>query len=334
MVQVRALESQIQAKAEKSEAAKTAPAASPAPVAEAKPAKEAPVSEVKPEADKAPTGEAKAPPADGSDAGKDAKSEDAAAPDNGEGDPTAKPPKKKGNFKKRIAEITRERHAERLRAEAAEAELSYYRQQAAQGQPQPPQQRTQANTDGKPTLEQYGYDQDAYEEARDKWVIAKAEQSFVQRQQQADQQRKQQERISTFKGRIAEFEKEVPGGWAETVSAPITYTPPMVETIANSEIGPRIGHYLSQNLDEAHQITQLSPFAQAAALVRIEQKLLAARAAAPTPSAKPAQNTVSKAPAPPPVIPTGSPASTPVEAWGVEDHIAAVQAKRRAKLGA
>lgn len=346
--QVRALEKQIQAKAERSEAARTASDAAPAPEPKAAAAKDAPAGKQEPDAAKAaPKGEAKATPADDAapvrDAGNDDESEDAAAPEHGDDDPTAKPPKKKGGFKKRIAEITREKHAERLAREAAEQERDYLRslvqqhqQQTARPAPNGPQ-HVQANADGKPTLEQYGYDQDAYEAARDAWVIGQAEKSFLQRQQQAEQQRKQQERVKAFQGRIAEFEKEVPGGWQEAVSAPIQFTPPMLEVISTSPIGPHLGHYLAQHLDEAHQITQLAPYAQQASLARIEAQLLATREAAkaaPAPIPAAPRNTVSKAPAPAPVIPSGSAGSTPVDKWDIGDHIAAVQAKRKAKLGA
>jgi hypothetical protein len=247
--------------------------------------------------------------------------EDSAASDNG-ADPTA--PRKNKGVGKRINELTREKHEERRRAEQALAEANYWRELAQKAQPQPQAAPTQPQ--GKPTLEQYGNDWNAYEEARDNWVLNQARETFTKERQRWEQEQQQVARQARFAERVAAFEREVPGGWQQAVSAPVETTPVMLDAIADSEIGPKIGYYLAQNLDEALSISRLPPLQQAVAMGRIEAKLLSA----PPPPPRP---TVTRAPAPPPPIPSGASSGVPARLNGIEDHIAVVQAKRKAKYG-
>jgi hypothetical protein len=254
-----------------------------------------------------------APPAEVVSDDDDNDFEEAATSDAG-ADPTARPRKKPG-VHQRIAELTREKHEERRARERIEQELAQLRQQA-----QPPA-ATQA-TPGRPMPEQFN-DWNDYEAARDTWLLTQAKQQWAAEQKQAETLKQQQERQRKFQERIAAFEREVPGAWQEAVSAPITTTPAMLEVIAESEVGPRIAHYLATHLDEAYAISQQGPYAQAAALGRIE----AALARPATPSAPP-RNTVTRAPAPAPVVTASSGANTALR--GVEDHVAVVRAQKRA----
>jgi hypothetical protein len=250
----------------------------------------------------------------------DDEDEESASSDNG-ADPTA--PRKNKGVGKRINELTREKHEERRRAETAQAEANYWREIAQKAQPQA--QAAQATpSQGKPTLEQYGNDWNAYEEARDQWVIEQAHQSFAKQHQQAEEVRQQQARQAKFQERLAAFEKEVPGGWQQAVSSPVETTPVMLEAIAESDIGPKLGYYLSQHLDEALTISRLPPMQQAVAMGRIEARLLSA----PPPPPRP---TVTRAPPPPPAVSGAN--AVPAKLGGIEDHIAVVQAKRKAKFG-
>lgn len=244
------------------------------------------------------------------------------APSDAGADPTARPRKKPG-VHQRIAEITREKHEERREREAAQRERDYWREQAQQSQRPQPVPQTQA-TQGKPTLEAYNWDQEAYFEALADYKAEQRLQGYRAEQQQAEYQRSLQAQKRQFDERVAAFEKEMPGAWEEAARAPLTITQPMAEVIANSEKGPWIGHYLATHLDEAHAISQQSPYAQAAALGRIEASLTRA----PAPSALP-RNTVTRAPAPAPVV-TSPSASGSSALRGIEDHIAAVRAQKRA----
>jgi hypothetical protein len=243
--------------------------------------------------------------------------EDSATSADGD-DPTARPRKNKG-VGKRINELTREKHEALRRAEAVEQENAYFRQLVQQQQQgQQAQQPSQTQAQGKPTLEAYGWDQEAYAEALTDWKVDQRFQALQQDQQRQQYQTQQQERQGKVQARIQALEQEAPGAWEAAISAPINYTPSMLEAIAESEIGPKVGYYLSQHLDEAAQISRLSPFAQAVAMGRVEAKLSTA------PPPKPA-TTVTRAPAPAPGLPAGTSATAKMDS--IEDHMQAVREK-------
>lgn len=252
----------------------------------------------------------------------DEDTEDSASSD---GDDTTAPHRKPRRGSKRIDQLTREKHEERRAREAAEQRADWFEQKYQSTQQRQPEPTQQAH--GKPTLEAYGYDQEAYETARDTWVIDQAKQSWTQeRQQEADSQR-QQQRQTTLRGRIAAFEKEQPGGWEAAINAPYHTTPVILEAIQESEIGPKVAYYLSQHIDEAQAIAELAPFGQAIAMGRLEARLQATPAPQPRP-----QTTVSRAPAPATMVTSGSPSGISPENMGIEDHIAAVRAKKKAQF--
>jgi hypothetical protein len=236
---------------------------------------------------------------------------------------SADPPQprtKKPGVHQRIDELTREKYEERRAAEQARQEAAYWREQAQRTQAAPT-----APPQGKPTLEAHGYDQEAYFEALAEWKADEKLKGYKAEQTQAETKRQQQERARKFQERVAKFEQEVPGGWQVAVTAPFNPTPAMLEVIAESDIGPRIAHYLATHLDEAHSLAQQGQYAQAAALGRIEAKLSA------PPPAPPARLT--SAPPPPPSVTGNAPPSKDPARMSMEDHMAAVAAKRRAKFG-
>ncbi len=256
-----------------------------------------------------------APPAEVVSDDDEHEDEEAATSDAG-ADPTARPRKKPG-VHQRIAELTRERHEERRRAERLEQELAQLRQQA------PAPQAMQA-TPGRPQPDQFT-DWTEYETARDAWLIDTAKKSWAAEQSESEQKRLKADKARRFAERVAAFEREMPGAWQEAVNAPITVTPAMAEVIAESEVGPRIGHYLATHLDEAFAISQQGPYAQAAALGRIEADLKR-----PNPAASaPPRNTVTRAPAPAPVVTAPGSSGSP-GLKGVADHVAVVRAQKLA----
>ncbi len=228
-------------------------------------------------------------------------------------EPPAAPPKK--GLQDRFDELTREKYEERRAREAAEANLAaLQRQIQAQQQPAPA-------TKAKPTLEQFGYDQDAYEEARDEWVATQVEQRVSQRFEQAAVQRQQHEKLGKFEARITAFEQESPGAWEEVMKSPVQPTQIMREAVAESEVGPKLAYHLAKHLDEAFAISQMPPLQQALAMGRLESKLL-------TPSAQPRApaKTVTQALPPPSALPSGT---STVKKSLADETIAEAQARIR-----
>lgn len=221
---------------------------------------------------------------------------------------------------KRINELTREKYEAIRRAEAAELraqELEKQRQPQAAG-------KDSVQSDSRPTLDQFNYDQDAYLEALTDWRVNQRLSERDSQQQVQQKQHQEQERQREFQGRLASFEAENPGKWEAATKAPINFTEPMLEVIASSDVGPRIAVYLAENLDRADEISRMTPYAQAAALGRIEASMSAPKPAHIPPPPK----TVTRAPAPPPTVSGGSVVRKDLASMDVTDHLEAVRAKR------
>ncbi len=208
---------------------------------------------------------------------------EASAPSDGNDPPAT--PKNKG-VGKRIDELTREKYD-------AIRERDHWREQAQRVAPPQPQP-TQAAYEGRPTLEMYGHDYEAYTEALTDFKVNERFRGQEQQRQQAEQQQRVQDQHTRFRQQIDELEREIPGAWAEAVNAPVPTSPVMLEALADSDVGARLGYYLAQHLDEAAAIAGMSPIAAVRAIGRIEAELKAPKAAAPP---RPPQS-VTKAPAP------------------------------------
>jgi hypothetical protein len=227
---------------------------------------------------------------------------------------------KKPGVHQRIDELTREkyearREADELRAQLAALEAALEAAKAAsttEAKPQP-------EADPRPKLEDFDFNEQAHLDAVEKWATRKAERELDAKRTKEQHETRVKELQTQFAQRLAKFEESNPGAWDAAIKAPIKYTPAMLEVITLSERGPELGHYLSQHLDEADRISQLTPVAAAAALGRIEASLSAPRQP---------EKQASRAPAPPTTL--GSPAPAKKE-WGqmsTEEHIAAWRAKQ------
>lgn len=226
------------------------------------------------------TNEAEAPQAEAEDVVDEQNEPEAEAASDGN-DPPAKP-KPKG-VGKRIDELTRDKYD-------AIRERDYWREQAQRlAQPQQAPQ-AQAVPEGKPTLEAFGYDHEAYTEALTDWKVQEHLRTLQAHHQQVQQQQKVVETLTKFQERVASVDPEE---WQWAVEANPPTSPAMLEVIAESEVGPQIGIYLAKHPDESAAIARMSPIAAARHLGRIEAQLSAPVA---PPSVPP--KTVTKAPAP------------------------------------
>lgn len=189
---------------------------------------------------------------------------------------------------KRIDELTRLRYD-------AERDRDYWRQLALQQQPQakPEPARPEAPKPV-PKLEDFNYDEAAYQAALFEHASAEAARKVREELRRETEQQQKQERVKSWKTRETEFKAKNPDYEQVAYYAPISDA--MAEVIQESELGPAIAYYLGKNTAEAEQIAQLDSVRAARALGRIEAKL--EQPATPPPS-KPA---VSKAPPPPPRI--------------------------------
>lgn len=198
-------------------------------------------------------------------------------------DPSADSPKKSKGVQKRIDELVRERE------DWKRAALRLMEQQQKEAQPES-QQRHEPQ--GKPELGQYE-SYDAYVEALTEW---KLEQRESQRQQEEDGRRRQAEQTKTQEavGNQIEKGRDKYDDYDAVVFNPkVPITEAMVSAMLDLDNGHDVAYYLGSNPQEATRIAQLSPFAQAREIGKLEIKL----------AAKPAK-TVSDAP--PPITPVGN----------------------------
>lgn len=194
------------------------------------------------------------------------------AEETGQADETGEPPvKKKPWWEKRFDELAADKHAERRRAEAAEARL-----QALEQQYWPPAPATPPDQWDDP-------------EGHTRWLIEQAK-------REALEEIKQTQRLSTYGEKVAKFAEGHPD-YAELVAnnPDLTITPNMANVIFESDLGPQVAYHLGQNPAEARRIAALPDYRQAAELGKLEAKL--SQPAVPPPARTP--------PPPPPATVAG-----------------------------
>lgn len=240
-------------------------------------------------------------------------SEDSAASD-GDGAPAQRQNKGVG---KRINELTREKYEAIRRAEAAERRAQELELKGQQGANKP------VAADGKPKLEDFDFDHDAYVDALTDWRVNQKLAERETSEQERQKQSQEQERTQQFQSRLAAYTAANPGKWEAATQAPVNFTPPMLEVIATSDAGPQIAVFLAENLDRADEISRMSPYAAAAALGRLEATFGASKPATP-----PKPTSVTNAPPPPSTVGGGSVVRKDLASMDVADHLEAVRAKR------
>jgi hypothetical protein len=240
--------------------------------------------------------------------------------------------RKKGTLQERINELTRQRHDERRRAEAAEdrmrrleEELEALRTggtppQQARTQPPVGQQQQQPQQPAQQGQEQQGDDpapdpeQFDYGELDPRFIAATAAHAARQayREQREAEQREAEQRaqIEQGKTRMTAFVERAQKGaatkypdFAERVFGDSDKYPISEELgalILESSVGDEIAYHLATHHEEARAIYALSPLDQARSFGRLEARFSAGGSAAP---AKPAEEAPVTPRTPPPVLP-------------------------------
>jgi hypothetical protein len=227
-------------------------------------------------------------------------------------------PRRKSGAEARIDELTR------LRREA-ERDRDYWRDHATRQQPAKPEPVIAEKPKPLPKLEDFNYDEAAYQAALTEHVSAEAARKVRAEIQREQAQQTERQREESFRKREAEFVAKTPDYQDKAYRAPISDV--MADIIKDSDKGPELAYYLGSNPDESRSIAQMSERQAALALGRLEAKL--EKPSAPAPAPKP----VSKAPPPTPSIEGSEPAITVTpdspesdEKWSAEEW-----AKRRNK---
>ena len=192
------------------------------------------------------------------------------------------PAPKKESFEKRIGELTWRFREEQRARERAEQLLQDFATKRTPPEAEVPQ--------GKPTLEQFEYDQERYLDALADWKLSEREKAAEAKRKETEAKQTAEKRTQTFAERAnaAAAKYEDYNSVAHDPTLPVSTA--MAETILEAEEGPEILYYLGQHRDEAARIAQLNPASAAIALGKI-----AARLTAPPP---PPEKQISTAPEP------------------------------------
>ncbi len=234
-----------------------------------------------------------------------------------------------------------QRRIEKLIGERArlEGELEALKRQLAEKQPQPkPEEKTEpagehtqpqesqpgsetASGRPKPKLEDF----ESYEEfvealtdwkAEEKAAALRAELRAAEERQTAEARQAEErrplvdrwnERAAKLREQYADFDEVT----SNEASAKLEVTAVMAGACFESEVGPDIAYYLGKHPEETRAIAKLPPVRQAAAIGRIEERLLAS---AKRPTSQPSEPAPKKTPETPRPKPSSAPA--PIEPVG------------------
>lgn len=193
------------------------------------------------------------------------------------------------------------------------AERNFWRERAVTATPaKPAAAATPPESEGPPSLEQFGHDTEKWSQAFTAYHEKRASEVVDQHFTRVREQDQQRVAAETFVARETQFAASAPD-YAEVVSDPSLQqyvTPTISEAIVASETGPQLSYYLATHRDELATIAKMRPIQQAQAIGRLEVKLQSTAAAPPPAPKKNVQQT--RAPAPPtPVGNGGSPSKRP-----------------------
>lgn len=220
---------------------------------------------------------------------------------------------------KRINELTRKQKEAERRAEEAERQLAEIRQGAAPPDQTPQQPQAQ---EGKPTREQFNYDEDAYVDAVVSWQLQQRDAQAAQRRAEEEGRR----RARALQEAEDAFTDEHPD-YMESISR-LMVTEHMRGALMEADMGPAVAYHLAKNPDLAEEIRNKSPYAQVVAIGKLAAQFAAPAASAPTP-ARPAPPVQIPPPPPAPTLSARAPAASPPEKWDMNQHIEAIRAKSR-----
>ena len=177
---------------------------------------------------------------------------------------------KKGGVQKRIDELTRQRYEAEARAEQAEREAAELRQA----------QTKNGHNANRPTLEQYDYDQDAYEAAMVSWAedgLKRQNEAATQAEKARAEQLEQIKRNAEINRKMTEGVTKYPD-FIEVVSSPdlpslqeINNT--AFEAVINSDKMAEISYYLGKNPSEVYEFQNMPPISVMRRVIELESKL-------------------------------------------------------------
>jgi len=224
--------------------------------------------------------------------------------------------KKEPWFKRRIDELSREKHEYRRQAEQMQRMLE--QQQAIMQQLQPPKPEPQALQPPKPEDFPGGQYDPRYIDARIEYAEAAAAERAYQRLQAETQQREQARQQSELQTRIQTAEAAARGKYADYDEAinglaadpQLAANPVIRQALFGTDNGAEIGYLLGKNLDVAYEIANAgNPILAGMKLAELMNRAPRKTVNAPPSPIKPLGGTA------------GSPVSKPLDQMSTEEYI-------------
>ena len=180
---------------------------------------------------------------------------------------------KEDGFQKRINKVTADKYAEQRRADELQRKLD-----EVQAKP--------ATVETAPNLEDFDYDEAAFNAANVKHLVAEALKVQNTEQQQAQSAIQAQQAQASFNERIATLGKE---DFADVAGAVPVLPNGVADALVQSENGAELIYHLGTHLDQADKLANMSPSAAMMELGRISANMSAQKpiklSAAPDPIA-------------------------------------------------
>ena len=134
--------------------------------------------------------------------------------------------------------------------------------------------------DGKPTLEQYDFDESKHAEALMDWKLDQRDAKHAVDVQAESEANVRQERINNFEQRASTF-RATQADFDEVAKSPQVSdiygkAPHLADIVESSEAGPEIAYYFGNNPDVAANIASMPPYKAAIEIGKLEAKVLTA----------------------------------------------------------
>lgn len=158
-----------------------------------------------------------------------------------ESEPEQQPEPEEDNIQKRINKITAEKYAAKREAEELRKRL-----ESLESKPKDPAK--------KPELEDFDYEDSAYQEALIEYRVQKALEDRERAKSQAEQQAKAQEMQTAFNSRVEQLGK---GDFWEVAAAVPTLDPNVAQALMLADDGAKLIYHLGTHLDQADKLANM-----------------------------------------------------------------------------
>jgi len=222
----------------------------------------------------------------------------------------------------------------------AEQERDYWRAEALKAKEKPEAQAKSEvkSTEGKPTLEQFDYDQEKWVEAVADWRL----ESRLREQRAAEESKREEltqaEKTKAWMKKADEFAESHEDFREVALNNSLPVSKEMYEIMLDSERGHELLYYLGKHPEEAAKIYQMKPHAAGVALGKIEAGLEAYSSDdvqftdAGEPHEQP-ERKVTKAPPPIKTLNPSAPVKRNLADMSMEDYVSERQRTRRKSNG-